>query len=129
MTTKHHQHKHHFIHDLSLLKTLIMAWLGVLLAAMAVQKGLHVFPEYASLLPTFSSSSSYDASDSDSSWTYLESHGDVALLRRPIVSSSTATELYAHRAVAANVDLPIEALLHVFRDTPNNVSLLLFNQR
>src|SRR5210317_1991563 len=103
-------HKH-------LAQSLALTWLGVLFTFFALN-----FIKEHSFFPSFSSS--YAPGNSDSSWVHLETHGDVELLRRPILLDKdppfTATPgLYAHRAVAT-VDIPIEALLHVFRDTPNN---------
>ena len=112
--------QHHFIHDFTLVKSLIISWLAVLLAGALLHQGIRFFNEQS-----FSYSTSSDSS-SDTSWKHLESHGDLELLRRPIVVEEgfpfkPAVGLYAYRAVGT-VDIPIESLLHVFRDTPNNVS-------
>ena len=132
MVTKKSKYHHHVAHDQGLLKTLILCWLAILLGGLALRKGLELIPGHiASLFPTFSSSHLVSSKLSDPSWKHLEYHGDVELFRRPIslvlddyspFFSTKATGLYAHRAVTA-VDLPIEALLYVFRDTPNNVSI------
>ena len=130
MASKKSKQQTHFAHDKGLLQTLTICWLAILLAALALQKGFEFFPlpdSITSLFPIFSFSS---ISESDPSWKHVEFHGDVELLRRPMALvleeyapffTPKATELYAYRAVST-VDMPIEALLHVFRDTPNNVS-------
>jgi hypothetical protein len=110
-------HKH-ITHDLPLFRSLVLSWIVVLVTGFA----LHFFKEH-SFIPSFSSS--YPPGKSNSSWKHLERHGDVELLRRPIVLKkdspfSVTPGLYAHRALAT-VDIPIETLLHVFRDTPHNV--------
>ena len=130
-TSKKSQPHHQFIHGLSLAKSLILSWLAVLLAGAFLHQGIRFFHDHASFVPSFSTSYT---SSSDPTWSHLESHGDVELLRRVIdleedeyskfATLSSAKGLYAHRAVAT-VDIPIETLLHVFRDTPNNVSWLL----
>lgn len=115
---RHHHHHHApFIHDLGLMNFLIYLWLGIVLAGFMLNSGFQFLHEH-SLFPSFSSS--FAPSSSDGTWTHLESHGDVELQYRTIIPTSG---LHAHRAVAV-ADLPIEALLHVFRDTPNNVSFL-----
>lgn len=119
MTTKklHHHHHHHapFIHDLGLMNLLIYLWLGIVLAGFLLNSGLVYFYDH-SFLPSFSSSfAPFGKSDT---WTHLESHGDVELQYKTIVPTSG---LHAHRAVVV-ADLPTEAVLHVFRDTPNSVS-------
>lgn len=124
------KNQHHFAHDQGLLRILILCWLASILAGLALHKILEFFPDHkiSSLLPTFSFSST-SGEGSDASWKHVEFHGDVELLRRPIALvleeyspffSTKATGLYAYRAVST-VDLPMEALLHVFRDTPKNV--------
>jgi hypothetical protein len=130
-TKKESKIHQHFAHDEGLLRTLTLSWLAVLIVGLALKRGLELFPNHIdSLLPSFSFSRIISASYSDPSWQHVEFHGDVELFRRPIALvleeyapffSTKANGLYAYRAVTA-VDLPIEALLHVFRDTPNNVS-------
>lgn len=123
MATKksHDHHRHHhalFIHDVDLLHKLILLWLGVIIAGLALNTGFEFFQAH-NLFPSFSSSfAPTRLGSSDDTWTHLESHGDVELLYHTIVPTSG---LHAHRAVVV-ADIPIEALLHVFRDTPNNVN-------
>ncbi|KAL3784852.1 hypothetical protein ACHAWO_007778 [Cyclotella atomus] len=127
--TKKSKIHQHFSHDKGLLRTLTLSWLAVLVVGLALKKGLELFPNHInSLLPSFSFSRLISSNESDPSWQHVEFHGDVELFRRPMALvleeyapffSTKATGLYAYRAVTA-VDLPIEALLHVFRDTPNN---------
>jgi hypothetical protein len=129
--TKKSKIHQHFSHDKGLLRTLTLSWLAVLVVGLALKKGLELFPNHInSLLPSFSFSRLISSNESDPSWQHVEFHGDVELFRRPMALvleeyapffSTKATGLYAYRAVT-EVDLPIEALLHVFRDTPNNVS-------
>ncbi len=119
MTTKlRHHHHHHapFIHDLGLMNLLICIWLGIVIAGLMLNSGIQFFHDH-SLFPSFSSSFAPISSDE---WMHLESHGDVELLYRTIVPTAG---LHAHRAVVV-ADLPIESLLHVFRDTPNHVRIL-----
>eukprot|EP01083_Nonionella_stella_P000703 1998_1 len=120
----HHPHHHHhhapFIHDLDLMNWLTFLWIGVVIAGLLLNSGFEFFQTH-NFFPSFSSSfapkdKELDGS-SDGTWTHLESHGDVELLYRTIIPTSG---LHAHRAVVVT-DIPIEALLHVFRDTPTNV--------
>jgi hypothetical protein len=134
MASKKSKYHQHIAHDQGLLQTLVVCWLVVLIAGLALHKSLELFPDYiAAIIPSFSFSHLITRKDSDPSWKHVEFHGDVELFRRPIALvleeyarffSPKATGLYAYRAVTA-VDLPIEALLHVFRDTPTNVSIVL----
>lgn len=133
MASKKSKYHQHFAHDQGLIHTLILTWLTVLLVGSALHKGQELLPDHiTSLFPSFSVSHLTASKDSDPSWKHVEFHGDIELFRRPIALvleeyspyfSTRATGLYAYRAVTS-VDLPIEALLHVFRDAPNNVSKL-----
>ena len=116
-----HHHHHHapFIYDLSLMKKLMNVWLAILFLGFLLDTSYQYFhnTKLLTFLPTFSTSFAPRTKDEEG-WTHLESHGDIELSYRTIVPTNG---LHAHRAVTV-VDLPIEALLHVFRDTPNNVS-------
>mmetsp|Transcript_22697 Transcript_22697/g.47435 ORF Transcript_22697/g.47435 Transcript_22697/m.47435 type:complete len:320 (-) Transcript_22697:436-1395(-) len=131
-TPEKESHHHYFLHDISLLKSLTVTWLAILLSGTLLHQGLRYFHDHdhIQIRPRFSTSST---SHSDPSWKHLESHGDVELLRRLIDledenaeyasmvrTFDTVKGLYAHRAVAT-VDIPIESLVHVFRDTPGSV--------
>ena len=87
---------------------------------LVLDRGYLYFHDHSlfSLVPTFSSSFAPLTQVDD--WTHLEAHGDVDLSYKTIIPTSG---LHAHRAEVV-ADLPIEALLHVFRDTPNNVSVI-----
>ena len=118
---RHHHHHHApVIHDLGLLHFLIYLWFGIVLIGLVLDRGYLYFHDHSlfSLVPTFSSSFAPLTQVDD--WTHLEAHGDVDLSYKTIIPTSG---LHAHRAEVV-ADLPIEALLHVFRDTPNNVSAL-----
>ncbi len=121
----HHHHPHHrhapFIHDLGLMNWLIGIWLGIVIAGFMLDKGIHFVRDH-SLFPSFSSS--FAPITSDDTWIHLESHGDVELMYRTIVPT---LGLHAHRAVVV-ADLPIESLLHVFRDTPNDVRIFRYHE-
>jgi len=109
-----HRHHHHapFIHDLDLMNLLMLIWFGVIMLGFLLNSFVEHFPSFSrSFAPA-------NVDSSDNTWTHLESHGDVELLYRTILPTRG---LHAHRAVAV-ADIPIETLLHVFRDTPNNVS-------
>lgn len=122
-TKVQHHHPHHrhapFIHDLGLMNWLIGIWLGIVIAGFILDRGVQFFRDH-SLFPSFSTSFAPISSEDDA-WIHLESHGDLDLMYRPIVPSMG---LHAHRAVVV-ADLPIESLLHVFRNTPNHVRNLL----
>ena len=132
MATKKSKYHKHLAHDQGLLQILIRSWLAILFVGLTLHKGFEFLPEHiSSLFPAFSFSH-LSSKDGDPSWKHAEFHGDVELFRRPIALvleeyapyfTSKATGLYAYRAVTA-VDVPIEALLHVFRDTPNSVGVL-----
>jgi hypothetical protein len=115
----HHPHHRHapFIHDLGLMNWLIGIWLGIVMAGLMLDWGIQFVRDH-SLFPSFSSS--FAPITSDDGWIHLESHGDVELMYRTIVPTQG---LHAHRAVVV-ADLPIESLLHVYRDTPNHVRIL-----
>ena len=115
----HHHHRAPFIYDLSLMKKLMNVWLAILFLGFLFDTSYQYFhnTKLLTFLPTFSTSFAPRTKDEEG-WTHLESHGDIELSYRTIVPTNG---LHAHRAVTV-VDLPIEALLHVFRDTPNNVS-------
>ena len=117
-TKQQHHHPHHrhapFIHDLGLMNMLIGIWLGIVIAGFMLDRGFQFVRDH-SLLPSFSSS--FAPISSDKAWTHLESHGDIELMYRTIFPT---LGLHAHRAVVIS-DLPIESLLHVFRDTPNHI--------
>ncbi len=117
-TKLQHHHHHHapFIHDPGLMHLLTYIWLGIVIAGLILNSGIEFINEN-SYWPTFSSSFAPQHLTDDGEWKHLESHGDVELMYRTIVPTSG---LHAHRAVVV-ADLPIEALLHVFRDTPNSV--------
>ena len=120
-TLRHHHHHHApVIHDLGLLHFLIYLWFGIVLIGLVLDRGYLYFHDHSlfSLVPTFSSSFAPLTQVDD--WTHLEAHGDVDLSYKTIIPTSG---LHAHRAEVV-ADLPIEALLHVFRDTPNNVSVI-----
>ena len=114
-----HRHHHHapFIHDLDLMNLLMMLWLGVAILGFVLHGCVEFFHVHT-LFPSFSSSFAPSSDSSDHVWQHLESHGDVELLYRTIIPTQG---LHAHRAVVV-ADIPIEILLHVFRDTPNTVS-------
>lgn len=120
-----HHHHHHapFIYDLSLMKKLMNVWLAILFLGFVLDTSYQYFhnTKLLTFLPTFSTSFAPRTKDEEG-WTHLESHGDIELSYRTIVPTNG---LHAHRAVTV-VDLPIEALLHVFRDTPNNVSSFIY---
>ena len=136
MATKKTRYHKHLAHDQGLLQTLIRSWLAILFISLILHKGFELLPDrISSFFPTFSFSHLTSRKDNDPSWKHAEFHGDVELFRRPIALvleeyanhfSARATGLYAYRAVTA-LDIPIEALLHVFRDTPNSVGVLFFN--
>ena len=138
---EHHHHHHQVIKDIGLMNKLTNVWLSVIVLAFGVSEikyyshqydilsHLISVPNYSvldagsqyfngeTLLPRFSFS--FAPTDMDgTTWKHLESHGDVELLYRTIVPTPA---LHAHRAVV-EADIPIEALLHVFRDTPHMVS-------
>ena len=117
---RHHHHHHApMICDLKLIHLLTYIWLGAILAVLSINSGIHFMRDH-DLFPSFSSSFAPSlGADHAGDWTHLERHGDVELLYRTIIPTSG---LHAHKAVVV-ADLPIEALIHVFRDTPNNVSL------
>ena len=118
---RHHHHHHApVIHDLGLLHFLIYLWFGIVFLGLVLDRGYLYFHDHSllSLVPKFSSSFAPLTQVDD--WTHLEAHGDVDLSYKTIIPTSG---LHAHRAEVV-ADLPIEALLHVFRDTPNNVSVL-----
>ena len=118
---RHHHHHHApVIHDLGLLHFLIYLWFGIVFLGLVLDRGYLYFHNHSlfSLVPKFSSSFAPLTQVDD--WTHLEAHGDVDLSYKTIIPTSG---LHAHRAEVV-ADLPIEALLHVFRDTPNNVSAL-----
>lgn len=96
---------------------LIGIWLGIVMAGLMLDWGIQFVRDH-SLFPSFSSS--FAPITSDDGWIHLESHGDVELMYRTIVPTQG---LHAHRAVVV-ADLPIESLLHVYRDTPNHVRIL-----
>ena len=98
---------------------LIGIWLGIVIAGFMLDRGIQFIRDH-SLFPSFSSS--FAPISSDETWTHLESHGDVELMYRTIFPT---LGLHAHRAVVVS-DLPIESLLHVFRDTPNHVRIFAF---
>ena len=140
----HHRHQHApIIKDIGLMNKLTNVWLSVIVLAFGVSEIKYYSHQYdilshlisvptnysvldagsqyfngETLLPRFSFS--FAPTDMDgTTWKHLESHGDVELLYRTIVPTPA---LHAHRAVV-EADIPIEALLHVFRDTPNMVRL------
>ena len=119
----HHSHAP-VIHDLGLLHFLIYLWFGIVLLGFVLDSGYQYFHDHSlfSLVPKFSSSFAPLTQVDD--WTHLEAHGDVDLSYKTIIPTSG---LHAHRAEVV-ADLPIEALLHVFRDTPNNVSVIFTHQ-
>ncbi|KAL7534391.1 hypothetical protein ACHAXR_005840 [Thalassiosira sp. AJA248-18] len=91
-------------------------WLTIVLIGFILNSGIEFFQGQAPF-PSFSLSFAPSSDSSDDTWKHLESLGDVELLYRTIIPTAG---LHAHRAVAV-ADIPIEALLHVFRDTPNYV--------
>ena len=122
MATKkrqHHRHHHHaaFIPDLDLMNSLMLLWLAIVMTALFLNSANKFFHGHE-LFPSFSFSFAPTSDTSDAQWKHLEAHGDAELMYKTIIP----TRLHAHRAVTT-ADLPIEALLHVFRDTPNSVSL------
>ena len=121
-----HHHHHHapFIYDLSLMKKLMNVWLAILFLGFVLDTSYQYFhnTKLITFLPTFSTSFAPRTKADAEGWMHLESHGDIELSCRTIVPTNG---LHAHRAVTV-VDFPIEALLHVFRDTPNNVSSLAY---
>ncbi|KAL7533393.1 hypothetical protein ACHAWF_004480 [Thalassiosira exigua] len=112
-----HRHHHHapFISDLDLMNSLMWLWLMVVAAGFILKSSFFHLSEHG-LIPSFSLSFAPGPDCSDENWTHLESHGDVGLCYHTIIPT---LGLHAHRAVAV-VDIPIEALLHVFRETPNH---------
>mmetsp|Transcript_32789 Transcript_32789/g.55774 ORF Transcript_32789/g.55774 Transcript_32789/m.55774 type:complete len:295 (+) Transcript_32789:134-1018(+) len=113
-----HRHHHHapFIQDLDLMNVIMFLWLSVAVIGLLMNSCVEHF-HLETWVPTFSSSFAPHTDSSDGVWTHLESHGDVELLYRTIIPTKG---LHAHRAVAV-ADIPMETMLHVFRDTPNNV--------
>lgn len=110
----HHRHHHHapFIHDLDVMNLLMAIWLGVAMIGFVLNSCVEHFPSFSlSFAPKRPGSS-------NCTWRHLESHGDVELLYRTIIPTRG---LHAHRAVAV-ADIPIETMLHVFRDTPNHIN-------
>lgn len=97
---------------MTVLKSFVSIWLAVLILGIGLQYSINYFRD-GSNDDAGSSSAATDAEHA--AWKHFEWHGDVELLRRPIPGS----KLLAHRAVAT-VDMPIEVIWDVFRDTPNN---------
>ena len=105
---KHHRRRHYhapFIDNLDLMNSVMLAWLVVAIIGFVLNGCLQMIQQEYGFAP----------SRDKEGWQKLKSHGDIELMCRTIIPTQ---KLHAFRAVATT-DVPIETMLHVFRDTPN----------